>query len=204
MRISEQVEDAANVLVLADSMHTHTETACHDLTTTDRISDSALIAVTLTQSPDRQIAFWQDHLEERPATATIIGVGEDIQSATTRETPHAPLPTSAVTIEAVSSPGDLTGLGITLTEYVTDTDRSAAHVALCFRSITTLFQYADFQRIFRFFHIFTNKVRDGDVTAHYHMNPVAHDPKEVNALKSLFDAVVELHDDEEIEVYQRF
>jgi hypothetical protein len=63
---------------------------------------------------------------------------------------------------------------------------------LCFHSLTTLLQYADPQRTFRFVHTLGSRARSCGVIAHYHLDPAAHDAPTVATLEPLFDVVVDL------------
>ena len=69
------------------------------------------------------------------------------------------------------------------------------HIAVCFNSITSLLQYADLQRGFRFLHVVTGRVKTVGGVGHFHIDPDAHDAQTLATLKGLFDAVVEVNDD---------
>jgi hypothetical protein len=69
------------------------------------------------------------------------------------------------------------------------------HIVFCFDGVTSLLQYADLQRAFRFLHVVTGRVKTVGGVGHYHLDPEAHDTQTLATLKGLFDAVIEVEDD---------
>jgi len=131
--------------------------------------------------------------------------------------------TEPVRIATVSDPGDLTGLGVAITRHLDrwederesvdggdgsgggggggggegggDGNGGATETSLlCFRSISTLLQYADLEDVFKFLHTLTYRVEIGDARGHYHMDPASHDEQTVQTLLQLFDAAVRVED----------
>ena len=87
----------------------------------------------------------------------------------------------------VEEPADLTGLGITISERLTDWSPDSL---LIFESLTVLLEYVDLKRVFRFLHVLVNRVKATGAVAHYHLDPGEHDDRTVATLTSLFDTVV--------------
>jgi hypothetical protein len=85
-------------------------------------------------------------------------------------------------------------LGITVSEYLSD--HGGPGTVVTFDSLTALLQYVELQRAFRFLHVLANRVKTTESVAHFHMDPAAHDAREVATLSSLFDAVAEFDDGE--------
>ncbi len=94
-------------------------------------------------------------------------------------------------MESVTSPGDLTGIGIKVGGFLDDWTREGNELRLCFHTLTTFLQYADLRSVYQFVHALTGRVRAAGGQAHYHLDPAAHDRRTVNTLMGLFDAVVE-------------
>lgn len=91
---------------------------------------------------------------------------------------------------AVSSPADLTGIGIGITENAQAAgDR---RVRLGFLSISMLLQYMDSERVFSFLHVLTNRVSQSGYLGVFTFDPSAHEQQTIHTIKSLFDAVVRL------------
>lgn len=98
----------------------------------------------------------------------------------------------AVVTENVSTPSDLTGLGISIGKILSNWDEP---VLVCFDSLTSMLQYVDIQTAYEFLHAITGQIHAASARAHFHIDPSAHDPKDVAGISSLFDARVTLDGD---------
>jgi len=96
-------------------------------------------------------------------------------------------------VETISDPGDLIGLGIAISKYLSNWEGSPNQTVVCFHSLTPLLQYGNLQRVFRFLHVLTGPLKSIDAVAHFHLDPHAHDEQTINTLSQLFDVIVE-HD----------
>lgn len=117
-----------------------------------------------------------------------MNVDDSVRSAAAASPASAGGP---VSVRAVSSPADLTDLGISVNAFLSEWAGDGNRTVVCFHSVTTLLQYVDLQRAFRFFHLIAGRVREVDGLAHYHVDPSAHDDRTVNTLTTLFDGVAE-------------
>lgn len=95
-------------------------------------------------------------------------------------------------MHAVSSPADLTGIGIGITKSVREIETSYVRLGLV--SISTLLQYMEAERLFSFLHVLTNRVSQSGYLGVFTLDPNAHETQTIHAIKSLFDAVVELEE----------
>jgi len=102
-------------------------------------------------------------------------------------------------IKYASSPVDMTGIGIQLSEFLQAfyQDRNITHNRVMLHSLTTLLMYSDLQTVFRFLHVFTGRVQSVDGLGLYCIDETAHDEQTLNTLKQLFDGVVEIAEDAE-------
>ncbi len=101
-------------------------------------------------------------------------------------------------MRSVSSPSDLTGLGIEITNALgelTDTDEDRQPV-VCFHSLTPLLQYVSREELFQFLHKVTHTFTEEDAIAHFHMDPTVHDEETITTFLHLFDAAI-IYDDGE-------
>lgn len=95
----------------------------------------------------------------------------------------------------VSSPGDLTGIGMGIVKCTRDIDSEVERgLRLSVLSVSTLVQYANSQRVFNFLHTITGRVSAAEYLGVTTLDPTAHDAQDVNTFTSLFDAVVELRE----------
>jgi len=167
---------ATTTLVCAPSMGA--ESGCQDLLSTVE-EPSTVLWVTFTRSPSACIEQFRAECDT-DAELSVIAVGDTVPAD----------PPESVTVETVSTPEDLTGLGITLSQTLSAHD----DIAVCFDSLTVLLQYVDRETAYEFLNAVTGHLYAADATAHFHLDPSAHDRATVDALASLFDAVAERED----------
>ncbi len=181
------LEGVANVLVLAPSMGAPKRDACLELMTQTPPASTNVLSVTFTQSAAEWIEDWDGRVGEPPARGGIVAIG---QQEAERGTDWQ--------VATVENPSDLTGIGIELSEMLStmaDAAEDSQPLTVCFDSITSLLQYADLQRTFRFLHVVTGRIKTVGGVGHFHIDPAAHTDQELATLKGLFDAVVEVDED---------
>jgi hypothetical protein len=169
--------DTANVLVLSKRLDSDARVAyLEDLVTPELVN---LLVVSFTDDPARWLTDWE-RVGDPPGTSVLIEEAE-------READDRP------GVERLAEePQDLTGLGIAISERLTDWQGSES--LLMFESLTVLLQHVELKRLFRFLHVLVNRVKATGSTAHYHLDPGAHDDRTIATLTSLFDAVVTYED----------
>ncbi|SEN53707.1 hypothetical protein SAMN05216388_1003342 [Halorientalis persicus] len=180
--VANQLTDASNILVLAPSFPDGAAGVCVDLLGSDDPSEASVLGVTYTQSPGKWGADYERETGGPPADGTVISVGDwgaDVGTGT-----------SEWTLEAVEHAGDLTALGVTLSEHLAPD--ASGRQRLCFDSLTALLQFVELQRAFQFLHVVTGRVSAAGAVGHYHLDPQAHDEQTLATIRGLFDAVVEV------------
>ncbi|MFA9518578.1 RAD55 family ATPase [Halopenitus sp. H-Gu1] len=102
-------------------------------------------------------------------------------------------------IKYASSPVDMTGIGIKLSEFLEAfySDRGIERNRIMVHSLSTLLMYAELQTVFRFLHVFTGRVQSVDGLGLFCIDSTAHDDQTMNTLKQLFDGIVTTSEDEE-------
>ena len=200
--ILERIGDASTVLLLAPSLDSCEDDACLDLLTVTDPAQENVLSITFTQSATERVQLWDEYIEERPAQTGIISIGEMMRSTTADTSTTIQQSAGPLVIETVSDPSDLTDLGMTISSFLSEWDTNDNQTVACFHSITSLLQYADVQRVFRFLHVLTGKFDSSEVVAHYHMDPSAHDQQTISTLTPLFDAIVERDENDEWTVRQ--
>jgi KaiC/GvpD/RAD55 family RecA-like ATPase len=99
-------------------------------------------------------------------------------------------------VDRVTSPRDLTGIGIGLVAAGRDLDADRrARVGVL--SLSTVLRYAGLDRTFSFAHVLGGRIAAADRLGVFAMDPTTHQVRDVNALATLFDRVVELRTREE-------
>lgn len=183
-----ELSDVSNALVLVPSLGGRGRKFSNKLLSQTPPSETNVLAITFTSTPDEWVEDWMDQTGVAPVRGGIVAVGQG--EGTVDD------PTWAV--KTVDNPSDLTGIGIELSELLSGMATAASDdetVAVSFDSITSLLQYADLQRAFRFLHVVTGRIKTIDGVGYYTLDPEAHDKQTVATLKGLFDAVVHVESD---------
>jgi KaiC/GvpD/RAD55 family RecA-like ATPase len=102
-------------------------------------------------------------------------------------------------VKYVSSPVDMTGIGIQLSEVLEEfyRRRNVEHNRVMLHSLSTLLMYSDLQTVFRFLHVFTGRLQSVDGLGLFAIDSTSHDDQTMNTLKQLFDGVVTTHEEGE-------
>lgn len=187
------LEGASSILLLAPSLGAHDEEACIELLDPGASSRVDLLATTFIKSPEERLHVWRRTNGENLGEVAFICVGDMTRSVAAQATGTAPV-SDDIVIDTLTSPSDLTGLGILLTERLDTLRKEGNRTVVCFHSVTALLQYVDLRRAFRFLHVLINRVEAAGAIAHFHMDPGAHDQRAVSTITSLTDAVVEVDD----------
>jgi len=192
--IGDELDGASNVLFLTSSMDREADELCLNLLAGEDIDRTNVLLTTFTTTPDTWMQSWTTTVGRPPANLKIISVGEITRSAAVR-TPGVGGPTTQV-VDTVSSPGDLTGLGIKVSEQLEAWNGDGNRTSVCFDSVTALLQTAELQTAFRFLHVLTGRFDAVDATAYFYLDPEAFDDRTVSTLTMLFDATVTRDGDE--------
>lgn len=204
--IVEELTGAKNVLLLAPPLGDGDGDACSSLLSAVPAEGADVLSITFNQSPDTRIERWRnDGGPVDPANLGFLVVGDGVRSASAAQPADGGpgIDDIGPTIRSVSSPGDLTGIGIELGNFFEEWADDGNELLLCFHTLTTFLQYADLRSVYRFVHVLTGRVRSAGGRAHYHLDPTAHDERTVNTLLALFDAVVEKNGSGSWEVKRR-
>jgi KaiC/GvpD/RAD55 family RecA-like ATPase len=102
-------------------------------------------------------------------------------------------PTGGERVTYVSSPGDLTGMGIQFSEVARGAQSTGIdELRVGFDSLSPLLMYVDIERLFRFLHVFTSQIQSQGWLGVFSVDPESHDDQTINTISQLFDGVVEL------------
>lgn len=189
--VRDRLGDARVVLLCVPSMSERADRLEMDLLARAPPSETDLLFVTYSRPVETFLGTYREVVGAEPATVGVVGVGDSRATATAPE---------VETVARVSKPGDVTGLGIAISEFLEGRDR----VAVAFDSLTAMLQYVDLERTYEFLHAVTGRLYAADALAHVRIDPTAHDDRTVDTLLSLFDGVVRVPVDGEPAVRTRF
>jgi hypothetical protein len=104
----------------------------------------------------------------------------------------------ATDVRYVSSPRDLTGIGIELTGYLKEIYESGPDDArIGLHSLSTLLMYGNLQSVFRFSHVMTSRTETADVVSAFTLDTTSRNAETVDTLSGVFDTLVEVREDED-------
>ena len=107
--------------------------------------------------------------------------------------PGNPGPFDPDQVEYVSSPADLTGIGIGVSEQLRRlAEAEFRRMRVGCYSLSTLLMYAELETVFRFLHVLTGRIESIEGLGMFAIDPTTHDRSTINTLKQLYDGVIEL------------
>lgn len=149
--------------------------------------DEGGLLVTTNKSAAKIIADLETRIEPLPDQFRIVDCVTEQQGTDDRYPEDR--------VEYVSSPADLTGIGIGVSEQLR---RFAAadvtQTRIVFDSLSTLLMYAELETVFRFLHVLSGRVESIDGLGFFAIDPTTHESDTINTLKQLFDGMIELRE----------
>ena len=108
-------------------------------------------------------------------------------------------PSSSDDVAYASSPKDMTGIGIHLSEFLESfyKDRGVKRNRILLHSLSTLLMYSNLQTVFRFLHVFTGRVQSADALGIFVIDSTTHDQQTMSTLQQLFDGQIEIREGED-------
>jgi hypothetical protein len=173
--IIDQTDGASNILLKAPPISEGQQISTSLLV--DAVTQPNVLFVTYTKSAEACVQQVEDAQVGQIGVITVADSSAGADGATT---------------ETVSTPSDLTGLGIKIGQFLSEWD-TPIHVS--FDSLTSMLQYVDFGTAYEFLHAITGQIYAAGARAHFHIDPSAHDEQDVAGIESLFDATISLDDE---------
>lgn len=179
-----------NVLLKSPASRPVEFDCCIEMLTPVDPADLNVWSLGIALPPDVRLRAWKARQDASPADFRIVSaqaLPADDAIECARELGYDPTPR----FRSLENPKNLTRLGVELMEALQAWEGSDRETVACFHSITALLQHVSTEQAYQFLHPFTAKVREFGATAHYHLDPRAHDERDVARLETLFDGVRE-------------
>jgi KaiC/GvpD/RAD55 family RecA-like ATPase len=174
------LEPGTNLLVSGPAM-SGKRRLTFDLVATGTGAADPIVAMTTDDPAARLRREFEDRgIDPDPATVRVV----DASGAPGDDDPL---------VRRVSSPADLTGMGVAFTNVVDDMG-NPSRLRLGFVSVSTLLQYVDPERAFSFLHVLSRRASAAGYLGVYSIDPTTHEDRFVNVVTSIFDAAVELRE----------
>ncbi|MFC4550437.1 MULTISPECIES: DUF7504 family protein [Halorussus] len=178
-----------NTLLCAPTLDGDAETQIYEILTQTGPEETNLLVISYRDGPDKWFADWQSYGGQQPADLGFIHVGEITRSAAT--TSKSTTTTSLGFLDAVGNPADLTGLCIQISKYLERWAETDRNIVVYFNSLTSLLQFVDLNKAYRFLHVLIGRVKSVDGHAYYRIDSDAHESQTVAILQSLMDDVID-------------
>jgi KaiC/GvpD/RAD55 family RecA-like ATPase len=192
-RLDAEVEPGTNILLTGPPL-TGKRSLCLDVLADGVENGEGAIAVTTKDSADRVLKDFASRTPYKGKPMAVVDCVTKQQGVgSVREDDR---------IKYASSPVDMTGIGIQLSEFLEAfyKDRTIKKNRIMLHSLSTLLMYSDLQTVFRFLHVFTGRIQSVDGLGLFCIDSTAHDAQTLNTLKQLFDGVVETDESENLTV----
>ncbi len=178
--LADDLADASNILVMEDgdaSVHERV----HETLLSDLHDEAADVFVATFSQPGPWLDAWADHISIETAHLGLVHLTEGDTREGYRDGAY---------VRGVH-PGDLTGLGMAVSDFFDGVSSRSSPTAVCFDSLSELTAYSDVRTLFRFLRVVTQQINRAEAVGHFHMNPVAHDSQSLARLRPPFDVEVE-------------
>lgn len=184
------VDPGTNILVAGPPLTGKRTLAMSALDRSSEQGEGAII-VTTRDDADRVLGDYRSVLGDEDANVGIVDCVTKHQGRSVQDTNR---------VKYVSSPVDMTGIGIKFSEFVEEfyETRGVRRNRVVFDSLSTLLMYSDLQTVFRFMHVFTSRIESADAVGIHLIESTAHDEETMNTLKQLFDGVVRIDERREV------
>ncbi|ELY42222.1 RAD55 family ATPase [Natronorubrum tibetense] len=182
-----EIDPGANLLVAGPPL-TGKRQIAFDILASGADRGDGSIVVTTKDSADKVLETFTDSTTSTDANVGVVDcVTKQRGIGTVDDDPR---------IKYASSPVDMTGIGIKLSEFLQEfyEGRGLTENRVLLHSVSTLLMYSNLQTVFRFLHVFTGRIQSADAMGVYVIDSTAHDDQTMNTLKQLFDAVIELEE----------
>jgi hypothetical protein len=184
---------ATNILILAPPL-TYADQLAY------KLASPAPGEWSIVMSTDERASDVVDAFKKQGARKNQVGVIDAITKSS------IPTLQDTAKVKFVTSPIDLTSMGIKLSRMVEDMWRESAIAdppgplpppwRFCVNSVSTLLMYARLEVVYRFLHIITNRLKKLEGIGIYVLNSESFDERTVSTIKQLMNMVIEVRTDE--------
>jgi hypothetical protein len=194
----DRMTSVPSVLVLGPTGTSVSDAICSRFLTGEEGSRDVLF-VTFEEAPDDRIDVCHRAEEWAGGEIGIIEVGRGRRNAAASEITGGGM-VGSITVRHVSKPGDLSKLGIVITQLLSKFENTPRRTVLCFHTLSALHNQVGTKTLFRFLNTLGGRLRSADALGHYHMDPDLHDEIVIETLRPIFDSVVRYSADGDFEI----
>lgn len=174
-------DDGTSLLVTGDT--SHTDELLDDAVVPAADSDERTIVVTMNRGAQAVASAFQERGGDPDRLGIIDCTGHE---GTVDE----------VEVRGLNSPGDLTGISLEFAKLYDEIGDETDPVRVGFASISTALMYDELRTVFRFLHVFTARIRAGDMFGVFTLDPSMHEPQAHNTIRAVFDCEARIGEDD--------
>ena len=184
------VRPGSNILLSGPAMTGRSDLAFSMLAGGSREGEGAIV-MTTGDPADDVLADYRNRVENLDESRVAV---VDCRGEGGRDSEHMP---DGAYVHHVSSPGDLTGIGIGITRGIeTLTDSGATGGRFALDSLSTMLTYTDRKTAFQFCHILSSRFDSAGYVGLFTIDSEAHDEQTVQVIKQAFDGMVEIRNED--------
>lgn len=182
-----ELDDAANVLLVAPEVGRSVESLFADLLVSRGTAPDHVVGVTTSKHPTDFLGRWREAFPAGDVSFSFVSTNGAARSvAADAGGASASLNVDVTHLEDLLP---LSSFGIAISDELGAAERGDA--VLCFHSLTNVLEYVDPETAFQFLHVVLSRVRTSGASGFYHIDSRAHDQRTIVQLSTLFDLVVE-------------
>jgi len=182
----EGVRPGSNILISGPAM-TGKDDLAYDILADGTQQGQGAVIVSTGDRADNVIANFRDRTG---SDAIRLGVVDCVSDGSGNGTPG-----DGVYVHHVSSPGDLTGIGIGITKALEGLHESGADQGrLALSSLSTMLTYTDRKTVFKFCHVLSSRLDAAGYLGMFTIDSAAHDEQTLQVIKQAFDGMIEVRE----------
>jgi hypothetical protein len=168
---------------------------CERALTVGGADERAELLVRFTDEDALRMGMDHGQNNRQPAKRGLVVVGDGLEARTlAREETDFDDP---VVTDAILDPADLQGLGTTISRFCEVWADRGFHITVCFDSLSAVLEAVDPEQAFQFVHVLGKRLEAVGATAHFHVDPDAHEDGVLGPFEAALDEVfVEFEADE--------
>jgi len=183
--VFEAIKNSSNIMLIGPPMN-EKETIMNDIVYQELKAGGSVVIVNTRETGENVIDWFNyNHPDITLESLSIVDC----------VTKTMGLPTIDIAnIKRASSPADLTDIGVKISQFLEyfRIKNNTQKTTLCINSLSTILMYSNIQTVFRFLHVFTNRVKAAGARGIYVVEEGMHDEQAITTLKQLCDGMIEV------------
>lgn len=195
----DRVTSSSSVLLLGPTRHPVSDAICSRFLTADGESRD-VIFVTFDDSPNERIKICHQAEEWSGGKIGIIEVGRGSRNASAASEITSGSRGGSITVRHITNPGDLSKLGIVITQLLSAFNETDRETVLCVHTLSALHREVGTKTLFRFLNTLQGRLKSTNAIGHYHIDPDLHEDIVIETLRPIFETVIRFSAEGDLEI----